>query len=614
MVTIRGSREYSLTTEQQKIVESKVPAVLVKAAAGTGKTEILARRIESFLDQADNGYAHVMAITYTTRAADELKRRLKARIGDLPSRITAQTIHGFVHNMLLYHGTHVGLPVDFQVLSNNEDRVELFQRFNDTNSYPDEKLLSKLDWARAKMRDHPHLELWRRALSNAGAVDFSEMLTKAYELLLIPAFARLYARVYGLIIVDEAQNLTEQQYQLITALAGSPVDVVGPRIPIMLLGDPKQSIIQFAGADNTLMDRFAKEYDAKEFALNKNFRSAENLATLARNVARKLENQSFANDEKLTYPAPGRIEMREYPDEKAEGTYIADWVDRLLQEGLPQEALGKDEHCYLTPEDIAVLARSSSALRFANSFLNERGHETALAYSNKDFMATSLGRISILLMRRHSTQHKMTAGWGLCRELNIPDFNADKDEKVTATLRTHLLDDSNLGVLIPLLDAETPMDFVSALKGCNLPENGTPDPLLTGWHDDQEFISDTWQEFANSTRAADQSWAQFSLHMDRSLRGRDLGPGVRLLTVHKAQGREFKAVAVIGMNDGQFPDFRATSKEDKKSELNIFYVAVTRASRVLLLTRARQRNTQYGPRNTEPSPYLKYLSTEGGSL
>ena len=617
MVTLEAPREHVLTAEQRQIVECTAPTVLVKAAAGTGKTEILARRIESFLNQADNGYAHVMAITYTTRAADELERRLKARIGDLPSRITAQTIHGFVHNMLLYHGTHVGLPVDFQVLSNNEDRVELFQQFNDTNSYPDWNLL---DLARAQMRYHPHLdpqhfELWRRALSNAGAVDFGEMLAKAYELLQIPAFARLYARVYGLIVVDEAQNLTEQQYQLITALAGSPVDVAGPRIPIMLLGDPKQSIIQFAGADNTLMDRFAKEYNAKEFALNKNFRSAENLATPARNIARELENQSFANDENLTYPAPGRIEVWECPDEKAEGAYIADWVDKLLLEGLPQEALGKDEHCYLTPEDIAVLARSSSALRFANSSLNGRGHETALVYSDKDFMTTSLGRISILLMKRHSPQHKMTAEWGLCRELGIPDLDADKDEAVTSTLRTHLLDGNSLGILIPLLDAETPQDFVSALlNNCHLPESGTPCPLLAGWHDDQEFISDTWQEFANSTQKAEWSWARFSLHMDRSMRGRDLGPGVRLLTVHKAQGREFKAVAVLGMNDGQFPDFRATSPKERKAELRTFYVAVTRASRVLLLTRARQRTTRYGLRHTEPSPYLKYLSTEGGAL
>lgn len=100
MVVLGTSSEISLTSEQRRVVDCDAPAVLVKAAAGTGKTEILARKVKRFINDPSNGYAHVMAITYTTRAADELKRRLRDRIGDLPSRIKAQTIHGFTHSML----------------------------------------------------------------------------------------------------------------------------------------------------------------------------------------------------------------------------------------------------------------------------------------------------------------------------------------------------------------------------------------------------------------------------------------------------------------------------------------------------------------------------------
>ncbi|MCQ3808769.1 MAG: ATP-binding domain-containing protein [Acidimicrobiaceae bacterium] len=88
---------------------------------------------------------------------------------------------------------------------------------------------------------------------------------------------------------------------------------------------------------------------------------------------------------------------------------------------------------------------------------------------------------------------------------------------------------------------------------------------------------------------------------------RDLGVGVRVLTVHKAQGREFKAVAIAAMNDGQFPDFRATSPDAIQAERQTFYVAATRASRTLLLTRAETRPTHYGARPTEPSPYLQLV-------
>ena len=602
------TKEISLTLEQQKIVDCDTPAVLVKAAAGTGKTEVLARQVERFISEPKNEYAHVMAITYTTRAADELKARLRKRLGDLPFRITAQTIHGFAHSILLQHGTHIGLPVDFQVLSSNEDRVELFERFGDINQYPDyNKLLGELDLARAKMKDHIHLELWRRALSNVGAVDFAEMLAKAYELLTIPAFVSLYERIYGLIIVDEAQNLTEQQYQFLFALAG-PVSTgtTRPRIPIILLGDPKQSIIRFAGADKELMNRFAEEFKAEKFKLKHNFRSARDLASLARRVARKLEKKNHEEDPDLEYPAPGHIEKHCCPNEHKEGTYVADWVNRMLKNGLPEESLAENESGIVKEEQIAVMARSSSSLRHVNKALIKKGLEPAMVYGDKGFMATDLGRIAILLMRKHSTAHKVTAELGLRRELRSHSLNADDDKEITEALITNS-DGRYLDILLPLLEADSPQELMSSLSECLLPENGAPDELLAGWYDDQLFMEDTWQDFANTTPAADRSWTRFALYLDRSLHGRDLGPGVRLLTVHKAQGREFKAVAVIGMNDGQFPDFRAASQPEKTAELNTFYVAVTRASRVLLLTRALERQTRFGRRPTEPSPYLAYI-------
>ena len=164
-------------------------------------------------------------------------------------RIFANTIHGFAQSILTTHGTHIGLPTDFQVIAKDEDRAELLAEFDTwvpLHDYPD--LFRDLDRARATCNNHPYLKIWRKALEHAGAVDFGEMIDKATEVLRIPAIARMLRVIYGSVIVDEAQNLTEQQYQLITALVGQHSDTRLPLVPTTLLGDPNQSVTGFAGA------------------------------------------------------------------------------------------------------------------------------------------------------------------------------------------------------------------------------------------------------------------------------------------------------------------------------------------------------------------------------
>jgi DNA helicase-2/ATP-dependent DNA helicase PcrA len=141
-------------------------------------------------------------------------------------------------------------------------------------------------------------------------------------------------------------------------------------------------------------------------------------------------------------------------------------------------------------------------------------------------------------------------------------------------------------------------------------------PSLTGeelpnWEADSRLLADAWRQFVQQADRAEQTWGNYRLHVSRIQRGDDSARGVRVLTVHKAQGREFRAVAVVGLNDGQFPDFRAQDLDERRSELRAFYVAVTRPTRLLHLSRARIRRTRYGSRATSPSPYLAFLDKSG---
>ena len=605
---------FSLTEEQQAVVDCDRSAVVVTAPAGTGKTEILVRRAERFLNDPENAYARVLVITYTTRAANEFQSRLRARVGDAMQRITAETVHGFAHSILSTHGSHVGLPVNFQVITKNEDRVELLTEYDCfVLSNDSDKLFYELDTARAKCLDHPNLTSWRAALADSGAVDFAEMVTRATEVLSIPAIAKTLRVVYGLVMIDEAQNLTKQQYEFIKAFVGLKEDTGGPLVPTTLLGDPKQLVTGFAGGDSTWMNGFAQDYGAKEFVLTQNFRSSKRLARLEQIVSGELANGEGNTNDSSAEAAQGVFECQELPNEAAEGEFVADWVERLLSKGLPSAAVLSGESCGVRPEDIAVLGRYSAALDATSEALSKHDLEVARVHADEDFMATSLGDVALLLLRSHSRQHQLTAIRGLRRELGHPELDliADGVPASNCEIVDVLSDcaDEHFDILVPLLGADTPSGFVDALDACSLPKTARTE-VLAGWPADRGLIVTAWTDFTNATPVAERSWTRFVLYIERLLRARDLGSGVRLLTVHKAQGREFKAVAVVGMSDGQLPDFRATTKELLRAELQAFYVAVTRASRMLLLTRARGRQTRYGFRATDPSPYLQLVQQE----
>jgi superfamily I DNA/RNA helicase len=124
------------------------------------------------------------------------------------------------------------------------------------------------------------------------------------------------------------------------------------------------------------------------------------------------------------------------------------------------------------------------------------------------------------------------------------------------------------------------------------------------WLGDLRQIEVAWESFLDQTDAPNRTFGNFRQHVARCQRGDPNDPGVQLLTIHKAQGRQFKAVIIVACNDGQLPDFRAVSADDIAAELRTFYVAISRASRCLLLTRSASRITRFGVRAVVPSPFL----------
>lgn len=372
----------------------------------------------------------------------------------------------------------------------------------------------------------------------------------------------------------------------------------------MVVGDDKQSIVTFAGADPELIARFATDYGAARFELRQNFRSAQAIVAVGDAVASQLGQSAKNVVRATTYAAPGRIEFLEAAHEPAEGHLIAEWVRGLLSDGLPSEALAPGESPVVRADEIAVLARSAAALRATQAALEAVGHKPALSSSPDDWLATLPGKVTFeIVALRSAAAHKSTH-WQLGRLLGVDEEAVSDPDGVAETLMRH--EDPGVRAVAPLCSIEGPAEFIAAAEELD-PPDGLDSQLLPSWEADFRQLVDAWRAFVQQVDQVEQTWGNFRLHVSRLQRGDDLAPGVRLLTIHKAQGREYRAVAVVGVNDGQLPDFRATTNNDQIAELRTFYVAVTRASRVLLVTRALSRETRYGPRSTAPSPYLNYL-------
>lgn len=603
MTTTDDFNEPALSPEQQAAVDSDARALVVVASAGSGKTEVVARRIQRLLLADSDGSGRVLALTYTVKAADELRARLDTRLGALARRVDSETIHGFAHLLLRTHGTRIGLPVEPELLARDEDRVELFRSWlvGRGDIAPDDLKgrLVGFDLARARGEGAEGLDEWLQALDENGALDYPALLTRATELLAVPSARRQIRRLYTSVVVDEGQNLTKAQHDLLVALIADEGEIA---IPTMLVGDDKQSIVSFAGADPRLIGSFAEAFAAEHYELHTNFRSATVLASASSMVAAALGHP--VGDE-VAFAAPGMLSIEALATEGDEGERLANWVEGLLADGLPQGTLGAGENNSLRPEDIAVLSRSAAGLRSVASALEEREISFALSSTPNEWLTTAAGRVVLEAVALKTAPDHHSTYWELGRLLG-----AEFDEESPDAVRSAVLasEDSLIRAVAGVLDLSDVANLIPFLQGAELPA-GVDDAEAANWQTDVLQFSTTWAQFDGLAARSELTWANFRLQCSRAQRGDDLTSGVRLLTVHKSQGREYAAVGVVGLNEGQFPDFRATSESALKDELRTFYVAITRPRRLLLLTRARVRDTRYGPRSTQPSTFLALLPT-----
>lgn len=597
-----------LNQNQRTAVEWSDGPLLVLAGPGSGKTLVLTLRAARLL-RADAD-ASVLALTFTTKAADEMRERLNSIMGGRADRAHLCTFHSFAGDILRQHGSHVGIKPDFSMLTLDDDRVALLEKVveemgGDTSAIPPDRknLLVLMDRlfsesydgeasAAGMLHTPPWVpELFRRyceVLQQNNRLDYGGLLYFARKLLSSsPGVVRLTRLAWRYICVDEFQDTNRAQYDLLRLLF--PTD----KPNLFVVADDDQIIYQWNGASPERLIALKNDYKMEVVQLPENFRCPPIIIQLA--------NSLIVHNKARTVGKQPLIAHKPAPESPAIKAHV--FSDELSEvAAIPAAIREAGWH----PEDCAVLARSTKLLERAAQELNKAGLTPYLAQRKNEFECASVRWLHASL-RLANSRHDREFLRRLC--VAWQEFTGSVMEvseiEAAATLvggdfiRAWVTEAARKD-MSPALK-----DFLARLQA-SLVERLTFIELLEffwsqKWMDDpleQEEIK-TWQDL-HAALLREHAAENLTLHLylqeiDLKSKAAARLPGaVPCLTVHGAKGAEFKHVFLIGMADEVFPSFQAVKKggdsREMEEERRNCFVAITRVQETLHLSWARSYN------------------------
>lgn len=614
-----------LTPKQQDIVTFNEGALVVLAGPGSGKTRVLTERVRHLLARPEE-FFRVLALTFTNKAANEMMERLQD-VPNLKERAFVGTMHSFCMEVLANRGKAVGVDGLPNIFESTDDRKKVLLQAVQADSELTELLQEAGDQKKQAGRLGEWLELIRTAKINlrlpemledererrlydgyqaglraSNALDFDDLLLLTYRLFQErPAIADFYRRQYGYICIDEAQDLNEAQYRVLRALCGSEYRNV------MMVGDPRQAIFVFTGASPHYMGLFATDFQARQVILDENFRSSQAVVQAATALDPK-----YQPDGKV--PIRGVLATHTANDEDDEARWVADHIQTLLQDGHP------DVEDLITPESCAILGRNRYVFQAVERELASR----------------NLRYVKRLSTGEHHSESNLVAEW----ELGLRLVANPADRLHLGLLATRW----NITATTDDLLARTP-DGVTLIQRCQNKTAATNAPHIltaiqtTDWSlptfrldqsidvletaattfsDDERALVTAdladwrkhWNMYvrASTNRSLTDFFAQVALGATQTPRDQ----GIALLTVHSAKGTEFDVVFIVGLCEGTFPDYRATTPAALDEEHRNAFVAVTRSKRLLYLSYPRIRMMPWKDTKAQ-SPSRYYLTISAAS-
>lgn len=611
-----------LSEMQRQVVDFGEGALAVIAGPGSGKTRVLTERIRRLLTKVP-GHFRVLALTFTNKAAKEMTDRL-SDLAEARKRAFIGTLHGFCLDVLADRGKHIGLAAMPQIFEQYQDRKQILAQavgvdpmlLNELSHLSTKEQGLRLDsWLKSigHIKAHPIstaetgiedpiiqrvYEGYNAGLQACGACDFDDLLLYTYRLFTeFPQVADLYRRVYSYVCVDEAQDLNEAQYAVIRAMASDSMR------NIMMVGDPNQSIYGFnTSSPKYLTIDFKSDFGAGEIRLEENYRSSQAVVR----VAQSLDSRYSVAGQLAVQGAARKIVGA---DEADEASKVVDELVRLMATGHP------DIEDPVTPTSFAILGRTRYVLLGVERELKDRGlpyfKRLSVTHENESDLADELQLALRVLANPKDAVHLAA----ICKRWNLPVPSASPTDaaQVVQMIRS-TAEARGLPGCKAIADAlaavhasiRRRLDLMPAFKVLeDYADQLLAEPARREIREDMTVLRQEWDHFLRSEGSRARTLQSFLSNIALGTSGQATRDGVALLTVHSSKGLEFDVVFVVGMADGVFPDYRATSKTQKEEERRNAFVAVTRSKRLLYLSYPRQRLMPWGDVwQGVPSPFI----------
>jgi len=618
----------SLNDRQKEAVVNTDGPMLILAGAGSGKTKVLTTKVAYLIEEKNIDPNNILAITFTNKAAKEMKERIFKLEGNSAFYIQISTFHSFGLKILKENCELLGYEKNFTILD-SDDSLSIIKKIMkelniDANKYNPKAIKNVISNNKNEIIDPEKyslyvntdfdeiaLEVYRKyekSLKINNAVDFDDLLILPLKLFNNnPGVLQKYQEKYKYVFIDEYQDTNEPQYILSKMISAKYKNIT-------VVGDADQAIFTWRGANYKNILNFEKDYkDAKVVLLEENYRSTKTILNAANNViknnkVRKEKNLWTQNEEgsKITY-------YKAF-DEKDESNYVVNEIKKLIEKGV-------------NPKDICVLYRANAQSRTVEeAFLTSNISYNIVgsyAFYNRKEIKDLIAYLKLIYNNKDDVS--------LLRVINYPKRGIGNKAIENLAIKSNVLDKS----LYEVIDSGKELEFKNMIEEIKkeeshltltelidmvLDKSGMKKSLEDEKSIEADIRLENLEEFKSIAKAMEINEGIVSLEelldklalvSDASEQKNDNEDKVTLMTMHAVKGLEYDYVFIVGVEEGLFPHSNSLESNDElEEERRLCYVAITRAKKKLYLINARSRILYGKVSSNVPSRFINEISDE----